>query len=247
MLKYFSVLIIFGTVILLNSCKKRVDDFTSASITDYYPLEVGKYITYNLDSTVFINFGQRDTVIRYQVQDKVDAQITDNNGKPAYRIIRYIRKNETQDWLPNSTFMAVPTDNSLEFIENNLRYIKLKLPITEGFSWMGNSYIDTYSLNSDVKYLDVWQYTYDSLNLPLTLGNLIIDSTVTVNEKDEFLGQDPNINGTEYAEKNYSVEKYAKSIGLVYKEFLHWEYQGPQSSSPGYTGYGVKLSMIDHN
>ena len=248
MLKYFSVLIIFGTVILLNSCKKRVDDFTTASISDYYPLEVGKYITYNLDSTVFINFGERDTVISYQVQDKVDAQITDNNGKPAYRIIRYIRKDETQDWLPNNTFMAVPTDNSFEFVENNLRFIKLKLPVTEGFSWMGNSYIDTYSVNSDVKYLDGWQYTYDSVNMPLTLGSLTVDSTITVNERDEFLGQDPNIEGTQYAEKNYSLEKYAKGIGPVYREFIHWEYQGASPGrDPYYLGYGVKLSMIDHN
>ena len=248
MQKYFSFLFILATIFLLNSCKKKVDDFTSASISDYYPLQVGKYISYNLDSTVFINFGQRDTIISYQVMDRVDAQITDNNGRPAYSIHRFIRKNENQQWQPNNTFMAIPTDNSLEYVENNLRYIKLKIPITQDFTWKGNSYIDASSINSEVKYFDDWDYTYDSLNVPLTLGNMVIDSTITVTQRDEFLGQDPNEPGTQYAEKNYSVEKYGKGIGLVFKEFIHWEFQGAHPpADASYTGYGVKLTIIDHN
>jgi hypothetical protein len=159
-------------------------------------------------------------------------------------IHRFIRKNASQSWAPNNTFMAVPTESSVEFVENNLRYIKLKIPITEGFSWHGNSYIDTYSLNSDLKYLADWDYTYDSVNAPLNLGAVALDSTIKVAQRDEFLGQDPNDPNTQYAEKNYSVEKYAKDIGLVFKEFIHWEYQGVDKS---YSGYGVKLTMIDHN
>lgn len=243
MQKNSSYIIVFVACMIFISCKKQ-DDFTSASIADYYPLQVGKYITYNLDSNVFINFNKKDTVIKYQVQDRVDSQLVDNIGRPVYMIHRFIRKNALQSWVPNNTFMAVPTENSLEFVENNLRYIKLKLPITEGFTWHGNSYIDSYSLNSDLKYLADWEYTYDSLNATLNLGSITVDSTIRVAQRDEFLGQDPKIPGTQYAEKNYSVEKYAKGIGLVFKEFTHWEYQGVDAS---YTGYGVKLTMIDHN
>ncbi len=247
MIKYYS-LIILGAAILLNSCKKRIDDFTSAPLSDYYPLQVGKYITYDLDSTVFFNFGQRDTVIKYQVQDRVDAQITDNTGRNGYRIIRFIRKNETQDWLPNNTFMAVPTQNSIEFIENNLRFIKLTLPVNAGYSWKGNSYIDTYSFSSQVRYLDGWEYIYDSVNVPLTLRNVTVDSTIKVVQIDEFLGEDPKLPGAIYGEKNYSVEKYAKDIGLVFKEFIHWEYNGAQpGNNASYVGYGIRISMTDHN
>ena len=86
MTKYFIGL--FFISLFFISCKKEKDNFNSESVNDYYPLQVGKYITYNLDSTVFINFGQKDTIISYQVQDRVDAQITDNLGRPGYRIIR---------------------------------------------------------------------------------------------------------------------------------------------------------------
>jgi hypothetical protein len=246
MTKYFIGL--FFISLFFISCKKETANFSSESINDYYPLQVGKYITYNLDSTVFINFGQKDTVISYQVQDRVDAQITDNLGRSAYRIIRYIRKDTSQAWAANNTFMVVPTDNSIEYVENNLRFLKLESPVKQDFSWKGNSYIDTYSINSDLKYLDGWDYIYDSIDVPLVINSLTIDSTLKVTERDEFLGQDPSIPGTQYAEKSYALEKYGKGIGLIYREFLHWEYQGGQTGVPGYfNGYGIKLSIIDHN
>ncbi len=248
MRKLLVLAILVCTALFFKACKKSTIDFDSAALNEYFPLQVGKYVTYNLDSTVYINFGLRDTIIKYQVRDMVDAIIADNSGRKAYRIIRSIRKNSTQAWVGNNTFLVVPLTNSIEFVENNLRFVKLKLPVNEGYSWKGNSFIDTYSLTSDVKYLDDWDYTYEKVGQPLQLGTFVLDSTLTVKQRDEFLGQNPSNPGTQYAEKNYSVEKYAKRIGLVYKEFLHWEYQGPQPGRAGYyNGYGVKLTMIDHN
>ncbi|MFM6923925.1 MAG: hypothetical protein ACKOU7_00355, partial [Ferruginibacter sp.] len=80
------------TVLAFTSCKKSTEVLDVPSVNDYSPFVVGKYITYALDSTVLINFGTKDTVIKYQVKHQVDALITDNLGRPAYRIIRYIRK-----------------------------------------------------------------------------------------------------------------------------------------------------------
>jgi hypothetical protein len=59
---------------------------------------------------------------------------------------------------------------------------------------------------------------------------------------------DPVLEPDQYADKTYSVEKYGKGIGLIYREMFLWEYQPPYVViSPGYTGFGVKMSMIDHN
>ena len=234
-------------LVLLSACDKQNQLYNTAPISDYFPLETGKYITYNLDSTVYINFGQKDTVIKYLIKDSIETQITDNLGRPAYRIVRYIRKNTAQAWTPSNTFMAVSASGTLEYVEDNLRFQKLKLPIKNGYTWKGNSYFDTYSLNSNYKFFDDWNYTYDSVGSPLTLGTFHFDNSLKVNQRDETLGQDPKLSTTQFAEKNYSIEKYAKNIGLVYKEFLHWDFQGSQSSSPGYTGYGVKLTMTGHN
>ena len=62
------------------------------------------------------------------------------------------------------------------------------------------------------------------------------------------MGRDPSIPETQYAEKNFAFEKYAKGIGLIYREFLHWEYQGAQPGREAYyEGYGVKLTITGHN
>ena len=195
MVKYFTGYF-FLIVILLLSCKKQVDDFSLTPVSDYYPLEVGKYITYNLDSTIFVSFGKKDTTIHYQAQDRVDAQITDNSGRIAFRVVRFLRRNSSEEWTPNNTFMAIPTESSVEFVENNLRFLKLKLPIKQDFSWKGNSLIDTRSEYSDLKYFDDWDYTYDSIGVPLTINTLSIESTIKVVERDEFLGQDPSLPNT---------------------------------------------------
>lgn len=79
------------TVVLLNSCKKS-ETFVTDTIADYAPYEVGKYITYTLDSLKFLDFGTKPTVISYQVKYLVDAAITDNLGRPAFRVLRFIRK-----------------------------------------------------------------------------------------------------------------------------------------------------------
>lgn len=243
-----SILFLFFSAILFSACKKQLDPFNPPALAKYYPLTVGKYITYNLDSTVFTNFGQNMVVVHYQAQDRVDDSFQDNNGTKQFRVVRYLRQNSNQEWVPNNTFLVKATDNTIEVVVDNLRYQKLKNPINNGFSWKGNSYIDSYSLNSDVKYLDDWDYTYDSVNVPLKFGSLTIDSTIKVAQRDEFLGQDPKLPGTQYAEKNYSIEKYGANIGLIYKEFLHWEYQGSQPGRSGYfVGYGIKLTIVDHN
>ncbi len=230
-------------ILLFTSCKKESEIFETATLDDYFPLEVGKYISYNLDSTIFVNFGKERKVVSYQVKDVVDAEITDNLDRPSYRIIRFSRKNASDPWIANNTFLATPTDKSMEFVENNLRFIKLTLPVKADNSWRGNSFIDTYTPGNDMRYLDNWDYIYDSIATPLTVQSFNFENTLKVFQRDEEIG-DPQVSGTGYAEKTYSVEKYAKGVGLVYREFLHWEYQG---NTQTYSGYGVKLSVIDHN
>jgi len=240
------VLAIITAALFFSACKKT-DNYTQLNVNDYFPLVVGKYITYQLDSTVYINFGSSVAVHSYQVKYAVDAKITDNLGRPAYRIIRYIRNTATDPWASDNTFAAVPTGNTVELIENNLRYIKLVSPVRDGYSWKGNSYIETTSLNSDLKYLNDWDYTYDSVNVKTTVGAFSLDSTLKVDQRDETLGTPSN--PALYSERNISNEKYTKGIGLVYRYFLHTEYQPPTSNPGRYSdgSYGIKLTMIDHN
>ena len=249
MKKYPLFLFTAAIIISFSSCKKSNDDLQTAALSEYFPLTVGKYITYNLDSLVYTNFGTSTEIHSYQVKYETDAQITDNQGRPAYRIIRYIRNSPANPWLSDNTFMAINDTNTLEFVENNLKFIKLHLPIRDNYSWKGNSYIDTYSSNSLVKYLDDWDYIYDSTGVQQQVGSFTLDNCLVVNQRDEVIGnpQDP----AAYSEINIGREKYASGIGMVYRNFFHSEYQPPTPPSQGgyivSGSYGITLTMIDHN
>ena len=82
--------------------------------------------------------------------------------------------------------------------------------------------------------------------MPETVGTFNLDSTLLVNQCDEIIGNPNDVNS--YSEINFGAEKYAKGIGLVYRNFSHVEYQPPTPGRSGYRiGYGVKMTMIDHN
>ncbi len=234
-------------IFLLASCKKENATFTTASVNEYFPLQVGKYITYDLDSTIFTKFNQQLTVRHYQAQYKVEDTTTDNLGRVGYTIYRYLRADSTQSWAIDNVFTAFPTGNSIEYLQDNLRFIKLMAPIDEGFSWKGNSYLafDPYRsyVFADPAFMEDWNYTYENVNTPLTIGSNNFNSTITVFEVSDSTG-DPKVPGTEYAEKTYSIEQYAKNVGLIYKDFIHWEYQATDNT---YKGFGEKLSIIDYN
>jgi hypothetical protein len=209
-------------------------------------LQVGKYITYRLDSLKFINFG--DTLTSYLAKDVIDDSITDGSGRPSWRVIRYLSDtNGTAPWIPTEAYMITPTRETIEVVEDNLRYQKLKLPIVNDFSWKGNSYIDTRSLSSTVPYLWNWDYTYANVGAPYTVLGGTIPNTLTVNQRMDSTNTVDTV--YTYFEKNYSMEVYGKGIGLIYKYFLHSEFQGPNdNSSTGITtGYGITLNMVDHN
>jgi hypothetical protein len=250
----FIIVILFS--LLFAACKK-VDNTALEPVSDYFPLTVGKYITYDVDSTVpvYQNTALVLDSFHYQVQYLVDGVLYDNLNRLGYHITCNFRLDSSYLWVPYHTAMAVNTGSTIEFSQDNQKFIKLVEPIQQDFSWNGNAYLYTDNTDS-FQYLQNWNYTYDSLNFPITLNNLVIDSTIKVaetNQQTEFQDHTDIVDGydTLYSMYTYSTEKYAKGIGLVYRNFSYNIYQPKDRLHPfdqfGYTGYGLILKMIDHN
>jgi hypothetical protein len=238
-----ALLISFGAMIL-SGCNKT-NPLKTDTPADYYPMQVGNYIIYRMDSLKFINVGSQDTIISYLAKEVVDDTITDNLGRPSFRVIRYLSDTTgTLPWTPSIALMVTPTRNSVEVVENNLRFIKLVTPVQDNLSWLGNAYIDTKSDDSPVPYMDGWNYTYANTGLPFVVVGGTVPVSVTVNEENEITG-----NANTYLETDFSQEVYGKGIGMIYRKFLHSEYQSPNASSPAGTtiGYGLTFSMVSHN
>jgi hypothetical protein len=248
-----NIKIIYNLILILValqvSCTKQDEILDTEKIKDYYPLQIGKYITYTLDSTVYINLGTKKEIRNYVVQDKVDSLITDNVGRPSYKIKRMIRSNtNNSQWLYLTSFLLTPDSMRIEMVQDNQRYLKMIEPIRNGFGWNGHSFINTTSF-PELQYLDQWRYEYQDVKMPKQYNSLSFPETITIEQRSDTLGN-PN-NKAFFFEVNVAKEVYAKKVGLVFKEFLHEAWQPPNTNSPnGYyesNSYGIKLTVIDHN
>lgn len=238
---------------VLFSCNEK-EELVTEPLTDYIPLAAGKYITYRLDSLVFTNFGRTTEIHKYQVKHQVDALITDNLGRPSYRIFRFIRDSAgTGPWQPNGSYFITLLDNQAEVIDDNLRMIKMHLPLKNGFSWKGNRYLPTdpygslFNFSNDDNMAD-WDYYYDGDPSAFSYNGVNYTNVLSTEQIDESFNV-PITSPSSYAARSRAVDRYSKGIGLVQREFEIWEYQpNPGGSGGPYkTGFGITMWMIDHN
>jgi hypothetical protein len=238
------------TIVCISSgCEKSESLTTAGQASDYYPLQTGHRITYRLDSTVYIALNTIRATRSYIVQDRVEAETKDNLGQKAFVVRRWIRSNtDTTQWTGNAAYLVVPLRQSIEIIDDNLRYIRIQQPLRNDFAWKGHRYINTLT-DPHLQYLDDWTFTYAKTGQPFMAGTRTFNETVTVNQRDEVINN-PN-DKTKLFSVSRSVEVYAKGVGLIYRDFLHETWQPPNASSAsGYfesNSYGIRLTYLNHN
>ncbi|HVK96520.1 MAG TPA: hypothetical protein VM368_01830 [Flavisolibacter sp.] len=239
--------------IALFSCTEELEEFESDQVQDYVQPQVGRSITYRTDSTIFTEFGTKTEVRSYQEKHVVDAQIPDASNRPSYRVLRYTRNLAgTEAWKPSGSYLITVANNTFEVVENNLRFLKLVLPIKKDMTWKGNRYLPSdpygsiYNFSNDDNIAD-WEFVYTSLSETVTLNGKTYNNVLTVQSIDESQNF-PVTAPQQYGFKNFLQEKYAKGVGLVYQDYIMWEYQpNPSGANPFKTGFGVKRTILDRN
>lgn len=249
--------------VLIFSCKKKDvfddTDFQKQRLTELIiPLQPGKYITYRLDSIVFPNFGRLTEVHKYLVKHVVDSAITDNLGRPSFRIFTFLSDSAgTQPWQPNGSYFITVLDDHVELIEDNLRVIKIHVPVRDGNKWKGNTYLASdpygaeYNFSNDDNMAD-WDFYFDGgLQSSVSIDGNTYNDVYTITENDDI---DPVNDPSDYGSESISREIYSKNVGLVYRELTLWEQQpNPSGNPPNITydpfkiGFGIKMWMVDHN
>jgi hypothetical protein len=170
----------------------------------YFPLATGYWTEYSVDSIVHLPADDADeidtaiTSYHFFVREEVDSSYIDSENKKNFVIVRYKRDNDTLPWELINVWTAKIDAYSAQRVEDNIRFVRLKFPITPTTYWNGNAY----------NYYPVEEYGYSRLFQAAQYGTLTFDSTVTVNQNN-FVS---NINRIR---KN---EVYAAGVGLLYKE-----------------------------
>lgn len=228
----------------LFSCKRKVDTTIDIS-NDYYPIEIGRFVEYRVDSTIWSSFdcanNQRAShcYLKYTIADT----FRDDQDRLSYRVDVLSRKEDTMTWKPFKVMYTTLTPASVETVESNYRFVKMVLPIKDGITWKGNTYIPS----GDPDNMDYtnWTYLYSSKGKPYFNGLVNYDNTVTVDHVDNgvnYTDADTSVNSV-YADRTFSREVYGYNIGMVFREITRWERQ-PGSCRDGYT---VTMRAIDHN
>ena len=241
-------------LLILAACSKT-EKYPTVSLNTYYPLAVGRYIIYRMDSLVFVNTGLTMQIHSYHAKDTVDGTLVDNTGQTVYRVHRFLTDTlESQPWVDDITYTVTPSANTITLVENNLTFVKLTEPFSLGMVWEGNSYLgdfpyqNYYGAVPSQSGIQYWQYSYANIGQAYTVGSgAAYTGTITVQEANDSTNL-PLANDTVYAGKSYGQEVYAAGIGLIYKSYIQWDFQPATLNLPGfYEGFGVTQYIVAHN
>lgn len=244
--------LLFAVFILAYSCKKA-DPPVEWEEPDaaFYPLEIGKYVIYNVDSIIWNDELCVEVIKKYQIKHIISDTFTNNEGTFSYRVETKIRERVQDSWTPHDVIYVSRFGNNLEWVHQDLRFIKMVFPVQNQRQWKGNAYIP--SQDSKRWYFDDWDYQYAQLGEPYNAGEVVYDETVTVHQVDRVINN-PETLPLDSASRTYGKEVFAKGIGMVYREYFHWTYdpqseanQNPFNVDRCREGNGVIMRAVDHN
>ena len=132
----------------------------------FYPL-LGQAVIYDVQETQYA-LTSVPTIKNYQLKEVVAPFFTDTNEKEALRLERYRRENDSQKWIIDSVFLAKREIDKALKTENNVTFVKLIFPVSEGLKWNGNAYN---SLGNDIYELKKTNQSFktNGQNFPKTL------------------------------------------------------------------------------
>ncbi len=210
-----------------SSCSKDTPTQSNKDVAGYryFPMDTGHWVIYSVDSIVVSSNLQYADTFHYRLKEYIPSSFIDNSGNLTQRIERYIWDDSLYIWNIENVWTANLHANDAEKVEDNIRYIKLSFPVSSSATWNGNA------LNS---FYPEWDYSYTSIDQPATIGNLSFDSTLTVLQ----------IDNSNLVYKHYGVERYAKGVGMIYKEF---KIDSTNSANGTYWGFDLKMTIEAYN
>lgn len=246
------------------SCNKDkvIDNYQSPDpMHDYYPLHIGDWRIYEVDSIVLRQtLGgaiAKDTSLSLVKEEVVDT-FRNLSGELIFRIERFSKPRDNSQVWSNPTVVGKSIqDNKAIHLENNKQFIQMPFPPTLYTSWRGNSAFDAYqdvevAGNTIQMFAPEWDYFIIDNNAQLTINQQNFDSLLLIQEVspnlDKIFGEDFYL----FNRYQHSVAYYKKGLGLVYKEQDFFESNtNVQTTAPWIDqadrGFSFRKRLIDWN
>lgn len=211
-------------VFFIFSCKKE-EGTPTEFYHDYFPEKVGTWVE---SDVVYIEVDELSALYdttEYQLKEIIESTFIDNQGRPSLRIERYWRTSDTLPWVIKDVWYATRTTTQAEKIEEDIRYLKMVFQVNSEKKWNGNVY----------NTLDAIECEYEDIHEPLSVGALNFDSTVRVNQRNNY----------NFIEEDEAYEVYAMNIGMI-KKLDKYFYITYVSGTPFYNGYSYTQTVTGY-
>ncbi|MFT5646622.1 MAG: hypothetical protein ACI976_001304 [Aureispira sp.] len=246
--------------ILFFACERIVETLAPANF-DYYPIEVGKYKVYQIDSIVYDEYNCTIQTATYQIKEVTATETMDGEGAVTFIIKRYFRSTSADAWVLYNIWTEKIEDNQVQRVENNQRIIKMVSPMQEGRHWDGIVYIRRDTLVSiRGGSIDMFKDWDDFVCEDIEVGFIDTLSNIAYTDVAKII----HVDKTNNIERRFSTEIYAKDIGLVYKEMRILDTQcrplgtcignsniidciGVEWHIKAEKGFVLKQSLVEHN
>lgn len=256
------------------SCKKTSKP-TGDQTVNYFPIKLGKYITYNVDSIKYFTTPRIDSALdsngnwvytpgvdchtleeRTQLKYAISDTFRDAQNRLSYLMDVYFRPHDGATWKRISVITLTPATiiqtttapppgtpvTSLLYNQGGVQFIKMVYPVQQGLTWAGNANIDVTDPKNS--FYRGWNYVYTEMGKSFNNGFVNYGNTVTCIEDNESVNY-PQLDSAVYAYRLYAKEVYAWNVGMIYKEWTHWDYYPYNAKCVN--GFTVVMRAIDHN
>jgi hypothetical protein len=208
MIRYF--ILVLSLLFVLGACTTEPDPYLPADDENFYPLELGKYWVYEVDSIIFrpeITV-EVDSVQLWMREEIVDT-ILDNSGNTLFVVEQSERYNLTDPWEFKQLLTVGLLNNQIIRTENNLRFIKMVFPIQLFQQWDGNIFIDPTTIvrvgGETIEMFKDWSYSTIAEGESINIEGENYEDVITIAPS-----QSENL-----IELRKVEEQYANNIGLI--------------------------------
>ena len=214
MKQYF--LILFSVfLVFFSSCKeKSIAPINLELEKDFYPLEVDRTWVYLTDSVVFNKQLSTVDTLKGFVKETITDKFVTTGDIDLYIIERSFKRSLADQWSVTDIYSASFIDNKATRTEENLRFVKLVIPISLGQKWDGNQFFDeSIIVNVGGESIEVYKNWDSEVTAIESIVNIY--GVQYENCTEIILADSENS-----IEKRYVKEIYSKGVGLISKEMV---------------------------
>ncbi len=196
-MKYFLKYLIFCAAVAAVSCDSSDETPPVDNSKLYLPLRPGQFQMYDVLEIVY-TLGVPET-LKYELKTVITDSFPNSAGGFTYVMHRSKKSEGEQNFIPLDTWSVRPGTHEVVVQEENISFVKIKLPAERNIEWDGNLFN---TLGED-------PYLIEEVKASISLNGLTFDDCLIINQNDNqdyvvFLDQ--------------RKEVYAKNAGLIYRE-----------------------------